>query len=55
VLFRHGEPAAGRHSIHVKIFFENEFFEAKGRVIYAQPHLGMGATFDQIASYSVPV
>ena len=41
--------------IHVKIFFENEFFEAKGRVIYAQPHLGMGATFDQIASYSVPV
>lgn len=41
--------------IHVKIYFENEFFEAKGKVIYAQPNLGMGATFDEMPTYSVPV
>jgi hypothetical protein len=41
--------------IHVKIFFENEFFEAKGKVIYAQPNLGMGATFDEMPVYAVPV
>jgi hypothetical protein len=41
--------------IHVKIYFENEFFEAKGKVIYAHPNLGMGATFDEIPSYSMPI
>jgi len=41
--------------IHVKIYFENEFFEAKGKVIYAQPNLGMGVTFDEIPSYATPV
>ena len=41
--------------IHVKIYFENEFFEAKGKVIYAQPNLGMGVTFDEIPAYATPV
>ena len=41
--------------IHVKIYFENEFFEARGKVVYAQPNLGMGATFDEMPTYSVPV
>lgn len=41
--------------IHVKIFFENEFFEAKGKVVYSQANLGMGATFEELPSYSVPV
>ena len=39
----------------MKIYFENEFFEAKGKVIYAHPNLGMGATFDEIPSYSMPI
>lgn len=41
--------------IHVKVYFENEFFEAKGKVIYAHPNLGMGVTFDEIPSYSMPI
>jgi hypothetical protein len=41
--------------IHVKIFFENDFFEAKGKVVYTQPNLGMGATFEELPSYSVPI
>jgi hypothetical protein len=41
--------------IHVKIYFENEFFEAKGKVIYAQPNIGMGATFEEMPTYAVPV
>jgi hypothetical protein len=41
--------------LHVKIYFENEFFEAKGKVIYSQANIGMGATFDEIPSYAMPV
>lgn len=41
--------------IHVKIYFENDFFEAKGKVVYTQPNLGMGATFEELPAYSVPV
>lgn len=41
--------------IHVKIYFENDFFEARGRVVFTQPHLGMGAMFEELPSYSVPV
>ncbi len=41
--------------IHLKIFFEHEFFEAKGKVVYNQPNIGMGATFEELPAYSVPV
>ena len=41
--------------IHVKIYFENEFFEAKGKVVYAQSNLGMGATFEEMPTYAIPV
>lgn len=48
-------PLPDATPIHVKIYFENEFFEAKGKVIYAQQNLGMGATFEEMPTYSVPV
>ena len=48
-------PLPDATPIHVKIYFENEFFEAKGKVIYTQPNLGMGATFEEMPTYSVPV
>jgi hypothetical protein len=31
--------------VFVKIFYEHEYFEAKGTVIYVKPALGMGITF----------
>jgi len=48
-------PLPNDTPIHVKIFFENDFFEAKGKVVYTQPNLGMGATFEELPAYSVPV
>ena len=41
--------------LRVKIFFENEFFEARGKVIYSQPNMGMGVTFLEIPPYAMPV
>jgi hypothetical protein len=48
-------PLPENTPLHVKIYFENEFFEAKGKVIYNQPNIGMGATFDEIPAYAMPV
>lgn len=48
-------PLPENTPLHVKIYFENEFFEARGKVIYNQPNIGMGATFDEIPSYAMPI
>ena len=38
-------PYAEDTSVFVKIFYESEYFEAKGTVIYSKPTEGMGLTF----------
>ena len=38
-------PFADESQVFVKIFYENEYFEAKGTVIYVKPAQGMGITF----------
>jgi|SRR5580692_8405439 hypothetical protein len=38
-------PYAEDTAVFVKIFYENEYFEAKGTVIYVEPAQGMGITF----------
>jgi hypothetical protein len=38
-------PYADESPVFVKIFYENEYFEAKGTVIYVKPAEGMGVTF----------
>jgi PilZ domain len=35
--------------VATKIFTESECFEAKGKVIYAHPNLGMGLAFEQVS------
>lgn len=38
-------PFAENAPVFVKIFYENEYFEAKGTVIYVKPAEGMGLEF----------
>ncbi len=38
-------PYAEDTPVFVKIFYEHEYFEAKGTVIYVKPGAGMGITF----------
>ncbi len=38
-------PFAEGTPVFVKIFYENEYFEAKGTVIYVKPAEGMGVEF----------
>ncbi|MFI5092469.1 MAG: PilZ domain-containing protein [Candidatus Acidiferrum sp.] len=38
-------PFAEGTPVFVKIFYENEYFEAKGTVIYVKAALGMGVEF----------
>jgi PilZ domain len=41
--------------ILVKIVHELMFFEARARVLYSQPRLGMGVTFEQVHPYFLPI
>jgi PilZ domain-containing protein len=41
-------PFAELSPVFVKIFYEHEYFEAKGTVIYVKPALGMGLTFRDV-------
>ena len=36
-------------AVSIKITYGEKIFEATGRVIYAQPNMGMGVVFDQIS------
>jgi hypothetical protein len=38
-------PFAELTPVFVKIFYTNEYFEAKGTVVYVKPTLGMGIEF----------
>ncbi|MGB2624872.1 MAG: PilZ domain-containing protein [Candidatus Acidiferrum sp.] len=38
-------PFAEGTAVFVKIFYENDYFEAKGTVIYVKPAEGMGVEF----------
>jgi hypothetical protein len=38
-------PFAELSAVFVKIFYENEYFESKGNVIYVKPAQGMGVEF----------
>jgi len=39
----------------VKIFAGNDFFQAKGKIIYVQPNLGAGVSFLEIDQQHIPV
>jgi hypothetical protein len=39
----------------VKIVHQLVFFEARGRVVYSQPRLGIGVTFEQVHPYFLPI
>ena len=41
-------PFAELTPVFVKIFYEREYFEARGTVIYVKPALGMGLTFRDV-------
>jgi hypothetical protein len=41
-------PFAELSAVFVKIFYENEYFEAKGTVIYVKPAQGMGLEFREL-------
>jgi hypothetical protein len=41
-------PFAELSPVFVKIFYENEYFEAKGTVIYVKPAQGMGLEFREL-------
>ena len=41
-------PFAELSPVFVKIFYENEYFEAKGTVIYVKPTQGMGLEFREL-------
>ncbi|MGC1615686.1 MAG: PilZ domain-containing protein [Candidatus Acidiferrum sp.] len=41
-------PFAELSPVFVKIFYENEYFEAKGTVIYVKPAAGMGLEFREL-------
>jgi hypothetical protein len=42
-------------SLAIKLFTENEFFEAQASVIYCQPELGMGLMFRETKPYYLMV
>jgi hypothetical protein len=41
-------PFAELSPVFVKIFYANEYFEAKGTVIYVKPGVGMGVEFREL-------
>lgn len=41
-------PFAELSPVFVKIFYENEYFEARGTVIYVKPAQGMGLEFREL-------
>jgi hypothetical protein len=41
-------PFAELSPVFVKIFYANEYFEAKGTVIYVKPTAGMGVEFREL-------
>ncbi|MGB7281891.1 MAG: PilZ domain-containing protein [Candidatus Acidiferrum sp.] len=41
-------PFAELAPVFVKIFYENEYFESKGTVIYVKPAEGMGVEFREL-------
>lgn len=41
-------PYAELTPVFVKIFYENEYFESKGTVIYVKPSAGMGVEFREL-------
>jgi hypothetical protein len=41
-------PFAELSPVFVKIFYANEYFEAKGTVIYVKPAVGMGVEFREL-------
>jgi hypothetical protein len=41
-------PFADQAPVFVKIFYENEYFESKGTVIYVKPSEGMGVEFREL-------
>jgi len=41
-------PFAELTPIFVKLFYADEYFEAKGTVVYVKPALGMGVQFRQV-------
>ncbi|MHB8501107.1 MAG: PilZ domain-containing protein [Candidatus Acidiferrales bacterium] len=41
-------PFAELTPVFVKIFYESEYFEAKGTVIYVKPSVGMGLEFRDV-------
>jgi hypothetical protein len=49
-----GPPELGT-SVFVKIFVEDTFFEAHGKVVYSQPNAGMGVAFQSLKPYFVEI
>jgi PilZ domain len=49
------DPFSTGTRIVVKIVNELGFFEARGTVLYSQPHLGMGVRFEQVHPYSLNI
>lgn len=41
--------------VEIQITFQEQIIAAKGRVIYAQPNMGMGVSFDEIRSSHVAI
>ncbi|HTQ62563.1 MAG TPA: PilZ domain-containing protein [Candidatus Solibacter sp.] len=41
-------PFAELTPVFLKIFYENEYFESKGMVIYVKPAVGMGVEFREL-------
>jgi|SRR5580658_1934763 hypothetical protein len=41
-------PFAELSSVFVKIFYEDEYFESKGTVVYVKPAAGMGLEFREL-------
>ena len=42
-------------TVHVKIFCDDGFFEAQGKVIYSQTNCGMGVTFRDVQPFFMSV
>ena len=41
--------------VEVEITYQEETFAAKGHIIYSQPNIGMGVSFDEIRSSHVTI
>jgi PilZ domain-containing protein len=48
-------PFAEKTAVLVKIFHADEYFEAKGTVIYVKPAIGMGLTFREVNPYCLAI